>query len=525
MLDALLAAVALFALSRLYKFWSGLKTVGYTPGIRCALGARSNLGALFGTNLDSTLFYNPGSNFVWSVLRAGGFKGDTDIISVVPWLQGDPIVFVSSMEMMQQILGYADTWDKELAGIRLFGANVAMVQKEPWKRHRRVVSPAFSKKLYTLVYEESMRTFREMVDVEGWDKKQSVTIPVISDWTTKFTLSIIASCAFDFHSPWSDSNAKVGQGLPLGKCLKVAIEDAPVRLVVPEWAYFLPIKAIKRVDLAFSTLFSFMRTQVALRREKIASEDVTGDNTQGRNTIFNNIVRANVDGGKFAFDEDEVIANTFIMLFAGHETTSRALNAMLTLLALYDEEQDKVYQEIQRILPDGRDPTFEDLESFIQIRKCIQEAMRLYPSITMLAREAMHDTQLNVTNKATGDVTHSVVLKQGTRIVCNVVGIHHNPRHFPDPEAFKPSRWDDESIDADAFAGFGQGPRACIGRKFSLAEMTCFTAMLLRDWRVEVDRPEGESPQEWQRRVMTDTISGLRGLGPISVRLTKRKPM
>ncbi|KDQ08486.1 hypothetical protein BOTBODRAFT_118585 [Botryobasidium botryosum FD-172 SS1] len=521
MLNAVLAAVALFALSRLYKLWSGLKTIGYIPGIRCALGARSNLGALFGTRLNSTLFYNPGANFAWEVK----LKGDTDIISVVPWLQGDPVVFVSSMEMMQQVLGYADTWDKEFGASRLFGANVATVRKEPWKRHRRIVSPAFSKKLYTLVWKESMQTFRDMVDAEGWGKKQSVTIPVLGDLTSKFTLNIIASCAFDFHSPWSDSIAKIGQDLPLGKCLKVVIEDAPVRLLTPEWAYFLPIKAIKRVDMAFNTIFSFMRAQIALRREKIASEEVTGDNTQGKNTIFNNIVRANVDGGKFAFDEEEVISNTFIMLFAGHETTSRTLNAMLTLLALYEEEQDKVYQEIQSILPDGRDPTFEDLESFIQIRKCIQEAMRLYPPATLLVREAMHDTQLNVTNKATGDVSHSVVLKKGARVVCDVIGIHYNPRHFPDPERFKPSRWDDESIDADAFAGFGQGPRACIGRKFSLAEATCFVAMLLRDWRVEVDRAEGESPQEWQRRVMTDTATGLRHLGPISVRFTRRKPM
>ncbi|KDQ14272.1 hypothetical protein BOTBODRAFT_347451, partial [Botryobasidium botryosum FD-172 SS1] len=100
MIDAILGFVAFFALSRLYKFWSGLKTVGYLPGIRCALGARSNLGALFGTRLDSTLFFNPGSNFIWEMQRHDGFKYNIDIISVVPWLQGDPTVYVSSMELM-----------------------------------------------------------------------------------------------------------------------------------------------------------------------------------------------------------------------------------------------------------------------------------------------------------------------------------------------------------------------------------------------------------------------------------------
>jgi len=266
-----------------------------------------------------------------------------------------------------------------------------------------------------------------------------------------------------------------------------------------------------------------MRAQVALRREKIVSEDVTSEDTQGKNTIFNNIVKANMDGGKFAFDEEEVIGNTFIMLFAGHETTSRTLNSLLSLLALYQDEQDKVYREIKQVLSDGRDPTFEDFESFSQIRKCIQEAMRLYPPVSALVREAMQDVQMGVTNKVTGEKSHSVVIKKGTQVVVNILGIHYSPRHFPDPETFKPSRWDGSSIDPDAFGGFGLGPRACIGRKFSLAEATCFVAMLLRDWRVEVDLAEGESPQQWQRRVMTDKVNGPRGLGPISVRFTRRK--
>ncbi|KDQ08642.1 hypothetical protein BOTBODRAFT_645444 [Botryobasidium botryosum FD-172 SS1] len=522
MLQATIALLSLFAASRIHKLWSGLKAVDHVSGIRCAFGARSSLGLLLPTRL-SWLFYNPGSSYIWEKQRK-----DMDIVSVIPWLHGGPVVIVSSMEMMQQVLGYSDDFDKPLPrtpGSSLFGANVAMLQKEPWKKHRRVLNPAFSKKLYLLVWKESTRMFRDMVDAEAWDKQQSVDIPLLSDLTSKFALNIVASCAFDFHSTWSDSIASAGNEMTLQKCLKVILDNIAVRFLAPTWAYSVfPFGALKRVDTAFSTIFGFMRTQIALRREKIVSEDVTSEDTQGKNTIFHNIVRANMDGGKFAFDEKEVIGNTFVMLFAGHETTARTLNSLLPLLALYEGEQDKIYQEIEQVLPDGRDPTFEDFESFTQIRKCIQEAMRLYPPVVALVREAMHDVQLDVTNKVTGEKDHSVVLKKGTQVIVNILGIHYNPRHFPDPETFKPSRWDDDSTSSDAFGAFGQGPRACIGRKFSLTEATCFVAMLLRDWRVEVDLTEGESPQQWQRRVMTDKANGPRGLGPISVRFVKRKP-
>ncbi|KDQ08483.1 hypothetical protein BOTBODRAFT_179836 [Botryobasidium botryosum FD-172 SS1] len=162
-----------------------------------------------------------------------------------------------------------------------------------------------------------------------------------------------------------------------------------------------------------------------------------------------------MEGGKFAFNEEEVIGNTFIMLFAGHGTTARTSN------------------KIKQILPDGRDPTFEDFESFTKIRNCIQEAMRLYPPFIGFDRD----------------------LRICTSFIA-MFPIDYNPRHFPDPETFKPSRWGDGSVNPDAFGGFGQGPRACIGRKFSLAEATCFAVMLLRDWRVEVDLAEGGTPQQ-----------------------------
>lgn len=67
-----------------------------------------------------------------------------------------------------------------------------------------------------------------------------------------------------------------------------------------------------------------MRSQVALRREQINNDGTLAldlkDDESWKNTIFDTIVRANADGGKFAFDEEEVLGNTFIMLFAGHGT-------------------------------------------------------------------------------------------------------------------------------------------------------------------------------------------------------------
>jgi hypothetical protein len=121
-----------------------------------------------------------------------------------------------------------------------------------------------------------------------------------------------------------------------------------------------------------------MRSQIALRRDNI--EEVAEDDDLGKNVIFDNIVRAGVDGGKFALNEGEVMGNTFVMLFAGHgafeisnhvylwnvwaiwdvdkcaETVSRTLTGVLSLLGLYGDEQEKAYLEIEQVLSDHREP-------------------------------------------------------------------------------------------------------------------------------------------------------------------------
>ena len=63
--------------------------------------------------------------------------------------------------------------------------------------------------------------------------------------------------------------------------------------------------------------------------------------------------------------------------------------------------------------------------------------------------------------------------------------LHHDPRWFPDPEAFDPGRWLDErrqAVPRHAYLPFGTGPRACVGEQFAWAEAVSVLALLAREW-------------------------------------------
>jgi len=191
-------------------------------------------------------------------------------------------------------------------------------------------------------------------------------------------------------------------------------------------------------------------------------------------------------------------------------------------LGLHQDEQEKIYQEILSVLAGGREPSLDDLDSFPYLHDCIMEGIRLFPPVDILVREAAEDVFLKVPSRIPGQREREVAIKKGVMVGVDIVGINCNPRYFPDPEAFKPSRWRDIA-EPDQFVGFGYGPRACVGRKFAMVELTCFLVLLLRVWRVEVVLEKGESLQQWRERILVAKVDITLGVRPTPVRLIRRK--
>ena len=86
------------------------------------------------------------------------------------------------------------------------------------------------------------------------------------------------------------------------------------------------------------------------------------------------------------------------------------------------------------------------------------EAMRLYPPVPFLTREAMVTRALPLTD---------LVVEKGTRLMIPVSALHADPRYWPEPHVYDPLRFTDEAKKARpamVYMPFGDGPRICIGK-------------------------------------------------------------
>ncbi|KAJ7269928.1 cytochrome P450, partial [Mycena rebaudengoi] len=421
-----------------------------------------------------------------------------------------------------------------------WGMNLTAADGLVWRKHRRVVGPAFGTELYKLVWTQTAKTYRDMIEVEGWEKKDVVEIPIIQKLTLKLAFLIISNCGFGVPSTWAVPPEAADGGMPIQEALRLVTESHLTYLVVPNWLMHLPIPNFKKARISRDRLSRYMREQVAERKTQVAAGgDLSAD-------AFTMLVKANQDeSSKYQLDDQElvcliVIGNVFLFMFAGHETTGQSLAATLGFMAIHPNIQDEVVEQIMSVVGSERDPEYEDYSKLDKVLAIFYEALRMFPAAQVLIREATEDTVLNIPNLVGEEGSKTVPVPKAARylsyahifplldidsfckVIVDMIGVQYNPRYFEDPEVYKPSRWYGLPSDSELFTAFSVGPRACIGRKFATTEVTCFLALLLRDWKVMPLLRDGESNEAWRARVLDAHMVLTLGVTDVPVKFVRR---
>src|SRR3954470_22126099 len=74
---------------------------------------------------------------------------------------------------------------------------------------------------------------------------------------------------------------------------------------------------------------------------------------------------------------------------------------------------------------------------------------------------------------------------EGVVLIPTASLVHHDPEIYPDPYAFRPERFLDESPGTYTWIPFGGGRRRCLGASFALLEMKAVLREVLRRYDVE----------------------------------------
>ena len=188
--------------------------------------------------------------------------------------------------------------------------------------------------------------------------------------------------------------------------------------------------------------------------------------------LISDLVQAEQDGAKLS--DDELIAMVYLLLLAGHETTTHLIaDGMLTLL---DHPQQKEQLMDDWSLTDS----------------AIDEMLRYVSPVQMCKpRYVVEDTEFG-----------GVKLKRGSLLIGMLASANLDPEQFPDPEKFDITRSPNRHLT------FGRGIHICLGMKLAKAEAgIAFQRLLSRfpDLKLAIPRDQ----IKWNSRIGIRTLQTL----------------
>ncbi len=187
---------------------------------------------------------------------------------------------------------------------------------------------------------------------------------------------------------------------------------------------------------------------------------------------------------------EDLVHNMQFFIVAGHETTALAISWALYLLANIPEYQDRARAEAVAQL-NGRVADADDLDAMPFIEQILEEAMRLYPPVGLLARTVLEEDELC-----------GRIMRPNDTIFLPIWALHRHAMWWDTPNAFDPDRFSPSNRarrDKYQYLPFGAGPRVCVGANFAMMQAQIILATLVQRFRFAPSLPA-------PRPIMTMTV-------------------
>jgi cytochrome P450 len=156
------------------------------------------------------------------------------------------------------------------------------------------------------------------------------------------------------------------------------------------------------------------------------------------------------------------------LLMAGHEASANA-TAWAWFLLSQAPGAARLRAEADAALGDRRAASWEDLPRLPFTRAVVEETLRLYPPVPLLARCASAPMEIG---------GHAV--PRGGLVLAVPWLLHRNSRLWEEPDRFLPGRFLAGRPQRHSYIPFSLGPRVCTGAQFALAETVICLATLAR---------------------------------------------
>ena len=339
----------------------------------------------------------------------------------------------------------------------LLGEGLLTSEGEFHSRQWRLVQPAFHHKRIE-AYGAAMTEYASRLSARWQD---GMTVDVAQEM---MQMSTAIAGKTMFNAEVETEAAEIVAALTTASSL-----FARVSLPFAEWLLKLPLPSTFRFHRAKARLDATIYRMIDERRQ--SGKDY-GD------LLSMLLLAQDADGDNGRMTDQQVRDEALTLFLTAFDTTSLALTWTWYLLSQNPEAEAELHAELDQVLGE-RLPSVEDLAKLKYTRMVLTEAIRFYPPLYVIARQALSDYPVD-----------QYVVPAGALILMSPYLLHRDARFYSAPDKFDPQQWAADKhapIPKYAYFPFGGGPRSCIGESFAWMEGILVLATLAQRWRMRLE--------------------------------------
>jgi len=400
----------------------------------------------------------------------------------VYWTGARPNVCVADVNVVRQVLfDRTGLYPKNLMNphvSRLLGKGLVLTDGDDWKRHRKVVHPAFNMdklKMMTVTMSDCARSM--MSEWEAQLAKGGEVEVELSSRFEELTADVIS------HTAFGSSYNEGKQVFLAQRELQYIAFSTVFNVQIPVFRYLPTEKNLKTRKLDRQVRGMLMD----IIKARLTSKDTAG---YGNDLLGLMLEACAPEHGETpVLSMDEIIDECKTFFFAGHDTTSHLLTWASFLLSTHPEWQDRLREEVRRECGDEV-PTGDALNKLKLVNMFLLETLRLYGPVSLIQRKTGSDLDLG-----------GIRVPEGAILTIPIATIHRDKEVWGDDAGeFKPERFENGVTRAakhpNALLSFSSGPRSCIGQNFAMIEAKAVVAMILQRFALELSPKYVHAPMD-----------------------------
>ena len=391
-------------------------------------------------------------------------------------------IIITCPEVAQEIINRVDSKNRTFnyALTPWLGNGLILSEGAYWKRNRRLLTPTFyyqSLKNFVKIINKSTDKMVQVIHRDSNGRDPVEFVPLINNMTLETILGCICSKDIDLQVD-IDPNCKEMEYVRGLENIRKGFGARFESIVYVFNIIYNNTEAGKKFKKGSEQTKQYIVSLIQERETTTKTEPNTEEEEKKTNHDMLDLLMKSRDKEGKGLTHKEIVDELNTFVFAGHDTTGSASAFVFYLMAKHPDLQEKCREEVTRVMGERDEIEWEDIAKFSYLTCFIKESIRLYPPATFISK--MLNKPLTI---------DGYTIPANTSLDISVNLIHKNLKHWPEPNTFDPTRFNDENIVKHhpyAYMPFSAGPRNCIGQNFAMTELKIITAKLVKNFQVSL---------------------------------------